>query len=124
MNFKSGAKARPTTPGLPSSAETQRDPAFGGPVMSLQGGFGRRLHGVPAEHLWCRQCMRAFPSGTYRQVGDVRRCPYAGCDGHSVVDALDWAIVRGRNAEYPCTPLFGTKYALGEAAPVRRELSP
>ena len=91
--------------------------------MMFQGGFAGLLHGRHAEHLWCRRCTRAFPNGTYRQVGDVRRCPYTGCGGHSVVDAMDWALVQGTNVDYPCTPQLGTKYALAVIPVLRSGLS-
>ena len=83
----------------------------------------QRFHGKVAEHLWCSCCARTFPIGTYREVGNVRRCPYAGCGGHSIVDAVDWATVRDTNTEFPYTPQLGTKYAFVLAQKPRGELS-
>ena len=108
MKFKGGIPVKHAL--VPYSAQVQFEDVFGGPVMMFQAGFANLLHGRYAEHLWCCRCKRAFPNGTYRQVGAVRRCPYADCGGHSIVDAMDWAVVRGMHVDYPYTPQLGTKY--------------
>jgi hypothetical protein len=115
------AKHRPEA--AAGAARARFDAAYGSAVVVLPAGFTnrQRFHGQHAEHLWCSRCTRAFPNGTYRQVGSVRHCPYAGCSGHAIVDARDWAIVRNAHADYPGTPQPGTKYVFAAAAGPLRE---
>ena len=37
-------------------------------------------------------------------------CPYLGCDGDAVLDALDWAAIRDQHPEYPEQPRWGEVY--------------
>lgn len=101
----------PAAPSERRRSEMER--VFGGPVT-----FGaahgsdrlRLLHGKFSEHLWCTRCFRAFPNGIYRQVGDFRKCPYAGCDAHATVDALPWEQIKAAHPDYPGTPEMGALY--------------
>lgn len=119
---KAAVKPKPV-PSQDADGPQQRfDAAFGGPVTAPRSGVPMRqllFHGKSSDHLWCRVCTRAFPNGTYRQDGDMRRCPYAGCSGHSTVDAVEWAKVQLSNAGYPQVPVTGTAYPMGPAVPRR-----
>lgn len=103
------------------SAELEK--LFGGPVSTVASRVAsspRLFHGKFADHLWCTCCRRAFPNGLYRQVGEFRRCPYAGCDGHASVDAMPWERIKAGNPDYPDNPVLGTLYpALLPPAPAR-----
>ncbi len=109
---------------MPRSGLARFDAAFGGTVVALRPGLTnpQRFHGRHTEHLWCSRCTRAFPIGTYRQEGDSRYCPYAGCGAHSLVDARDWAVVRETNVEYPHTPQLGMRYAFVATVKPRQDL--
>jgi hypothetical protein len=37
-------------------------------------------------------------------------CPYLGCDGDAVIDALDWGAIRDEHPEYPEHPKWGDIY--------------
>ena len=95
----------------PQQLELER--LFGGPVSMVAprvASSPRLFHGKFADHLWCGCCKRAFPNGMYRQVGEFRKCPYAGCDGHASVDAMPWERIKAGNADYPDSPVLGTRY--------------
>lgn len=64
------------------------------------------------DHLWCLHCQRAYPKGYFRHLHGLQMCPYEGCDGDTVLDALDWAQVRERHQEYAKTPKLGTVYPM------------
>ena len=51
-----------------------------------------------------------YVRGEYRPVGDLQMCPYAGCDGDTVVDAWDWEAIREGHSDYPENPVEGTVY--------------
>jgi hypothetical protein len=124
---KAGVKGKPAPSREPDHVQERFDAVFGGPVTVPRTGIAFRqllFHGKSSEHLWCRVCTRAFPNGTYRQVGEVRRCPYSDCNGHATVDAMEWARVQGNNADYPQVPLLGTAYPMGPVAPLRRASVP
>jgi hypothetical protein len=127
MHASSNAKTVMTQPSFvlkQGAAQARLDAVFGGPVILPRAALPNRpllFRGRNAEHLWCRRCARAFPNGTYRQVGEMRHCPYSDCSGHSTVDALEWEKVRLTNADYPQAPLLGTKYPMGALpAPLAR----
>jgi hypothetical protein len=97
------------------TARAAARPAHGDTVPQPGFTYRQRFHGRHAEYLWCSRCTRAFPTGAYRQVGSVRRCPYNGCSGHSILDARDWVAVRSSHADYPSAPQPGTEYAFAAA---------
>ena len=124
---KLAAKAKLPTAREQDAVQERFDAVFGGPVTVPRSGIAFRqllFHGKSSEHLWCRVCTRAFPNGTYRQVGEMRRCPYADCNGHATVDALEWARVQITNADYPQAPILGKAYPMGPVAPLRRAVVP
>lgn len=71
--------------------------------------FGKKAQ---SEYLWCLHCERAYRRGQYRMVGGLQMCPYEGCDGDTVMDALDWARIREIHPEYPQIPEPGKVYPL------------
>ena len=99
---------------------------FGGPVNLAPLRMSERsclFHGKFAEHLWCTCCKRTFPNGSFRQVGEIRLCPYAGCSGHASVDAMPWERIKVSHPEYPEVPVLGMRYTLAAgAAPVRSQM--
>ncbi|HEX7382078.1 MAG TPA: hypothetical protein VF265_07975 [Nevskiaceae bacterium] len=64
--------------------------------------------------LWCRSCQRGYRYGEYRlsPCGELRRCPYADCDGSVVDDGWDWEALRSRHPGYPAAPEPGVVYPL------------
>ncbi len=70
------------------------------------------FEGDPPNYLWCLHCERAYVRGEYRPVGDLQMCPYAGCDGDTVVDAWDWEAIREGHPDYPENPVEGTVYPM------------
>lgn len=63
-------------------------------------------------YLWCLHCERAYEYGKYRQVGPFQMCPYFGCDGDAVVDAMKWEDIREIHPEYPVVPAMEVVYKL------------
>ncbi len=54
--------------------------------------------------IWCLHCERCYQVGEYRQVGDWQLCPYADCDGDTVLDSVVWEQRRQYHPDYPVTP--------------------
>lgn len=67
---------------------------------------------VRSNFLFCLHCERAYERGKWRNVGDLQRCPYLNCDGDTVMDAMDWELIRDQHPEYPATPDFGRSYPM------------
>ncbi|MCX7178191.1 MAG: hypothetical protein NTX56_05240, partial [Proteobacteria bacterium] len=61
---------------------------------------------------WCLHCERAYPQGSYRQVGKLQMCAYQGCDGDAVIDIWEWRKIRGYNPGYPEIPELAVVYAM------------
>ncbi len=61
---------------------------------------------------WCLHCERAYPQGSYRQLGRLQLCPYSDCDGDTVTDAWSWARIVKENPDYPEIPALETRYPL------------
>ena len=100
---------------VPRLAQAELEKVFGGPISMVPAQIADRprlFHGKLAEHLWCGRCKRTFPNGTFRQVGEFRRCPYADCAGHASVDAMPWERVKASSADYPEIPAAGIRYPL------------
>jgi len=57
-----------------------------------------------SDYLWCLHCERTYKRGKFRKVGDLQMCPYEGCDGDTVLDAIDWENIRYHHPEYPQIP--------------------
>jgi len=72
----------------------------------------RAVEGPRAAWHWCLHCERAYPQGSYRQVGALQMCPYAGCEGDAMMDVWRWENVRRENTKYPETPELGREYPL------------
>ena len=68
--------------------------------------------GDPPNYLWCLHCERAYVRGEYRPVHDLQMCPYADCDGDTVIDAWDWESIREDNPSYPENPMEGVVYPM------------
>lgn len=50
---------------------------------------GRKL----GDWVWCLHCQRCYKIGEYRiekKFDDLQMCPYKGCDGDTVLDAIPW----------------------------------
>jgi len=62
--------------------------------------------------LWCLHCERTYKRGEFRQIGNLQMCPYADCDGDTVVDAWEWESVRDAHPKYPKIPEKGDIYLL------------
>ena len=65
-----------------------------------------------SNFLWCLHCERAYERGKFRLRNGCQMCPYPGCDGDTVFDARDWAVVRDDNPDYPEIPDEGVHYPL------------
>jgi hypothetical protein len=65
-----------------------------------------------SEFLWCLHCGRAYRWGEYRVVNGLQMCPYADCDGDTVMDGWPWEEVREGNPDYPKRPKLGHVYEL------------
>ena len=66
---------------------------------------------VSGTWMWCLHCGRCYQAGEYRQVGEWQMCPYAECDGDTVLDAVEWSQCRLFHPEYPEIPERNTLYA-------------
>ena len=63
-----------------------------------------------SPYLWCLHCERTYERGKWRTVDGLQMCPYVDCDGDAVIDAWDWAKMRGSNPSYPEKPEPGIVY--------------
>jgi hypothetical protein len=65
---------------------------------------------------WCLHCERVYRADEFRfEVFDGERlqmCPYKDCDGSTVLDAIPWSEIVGRNNGYPSVPQRGVVYPL------------
>jgi hypothetical protein len=69
-------------------------------------------------YLWCLHCNRVYKNGEFRLVEEVipeyhdfggeklktQMCPYAGCNGDTVLDGWNWSTIRERHPDYPEIP--------------------
>lgn len=68
--------------------------------------------------VFCLHCSRAYRRGEYRLVrsrllrGFLRMCPFEGCDGDTVLDAIPWPKVLLANSSLPLIPERGKVYSL------------
>jgi hypothetical protein len=65
-----------------------------------------------SNYLWCLHCERAYQRGKFRRRGSLQMCPYPNCSGDAVMDARDWAKVRGGHPTFPEVPEEGVHYPL------------
>ncbi len=69
-------------------------------------------------YLYCMHCERVYKSGNFKHVmtsemDDVlQMCPYEGCTGDAVINAIDWKDVKEHHAEYPEEPELNKIYPL------------
>ncbi len=61
--------------------------------------------------LWCLHCGRTYRRGECRVVKGLQMCPYDGCDGDTVLDAVPWGAMRSAWPAYPVIPERGRRYA-------------
>jgi len=81
---------------------------------------------------WCLHCERVYradefrrevtprffhrsrETGKVRSIGgdELQMCPYKDCDGDTVMDAIPWSEIVGRNNGYPSVPQRGVVYPL------------
>lgn len=66
--------------------------------------LGRKI----GDWVWCLHCQRCYKIGEYRLIGDLQMCPYEGCGGDTVLDAIPWQgegePVRDRVYDYTHKP--------------------
>ena len=70
---------------------------------------------IRSNYLFCLHCERTYERGKYRHIGGLQLCPYLNCDGDTVVDALDWELIRDHHPDYPANPAFGKVYPSGQS---------
>jgi len=63
------------------------------------------------KYLWCIHCQRIYKKGEHRVIGNLKMCPYQGCNGDAVLDGLEWETIREHNPEYPEVPEKGVAYS-------------
>jgi hypothetical protein len=63
-----------------------------------------------SEYLWCLHCQRTYEHHKWRTIEGLQRCPYVDCDRDAVIDAIDWAVIRDTNPDYPEKPEWGKTY--------------
>lgn len=73
-----------------------------------------------SNYLWCLHCERGYERGKWRIVDDLQLCPYADCDGSTVLDGRDWESVRDYHPDYPESPAWGQRYPFDPSEERRR----
>ncbi len=74
--------------------------------------------GKKSEGKWllCLHCERAYKDTEFRLIKNGKEflymCPYEGCDGDTIMDAIDWEDVKQGHSDYPDEPIKGVYYAL------------
>ena len=66
----------------------------------------------PGGYLWCLHCERAYKWGEFREIDGLQMCPYADCDGDTVMDGWHWHEVCEANPDYPDVPELEKRYPL------------
>lgn len=64
------------------------------------------------SYYWCMHCNRTYPAGLVWLVDGYQMCPYEGCDGTAVTDAVAWHQVREWNPALPEVPEWGVVYSV------------
>jgi hypothetical protein len=62
--------------------------------------------------LWCMHCERCYKAGEYREIKGLQMCPYADCDGDTVLDPWTWKHIQKIHPNYPQEPERGKIYPL------------
>ena len=64
---------------------------------------------------WCLHCERVYRADEFRievvAGTELQMCPYADCDGNTVIDAWEWSRLSVMNG-YPLVPVKGVVYPM------------
>ncbi|WP_107941256.1 hypothetical protein [Stenotrophobium rhamnosiphilum] len=113
-----GLGAHPVLPQQPIPEHLMS--AFGAPARGeklispqVSASKGTGVNGNVADsYSYCIHCERAYPEGAYRQKLSWQLCPYADCDGDTVIDNWGWRRIRKENPGYPEVPELGVQYPM------------
>ena len=61
-------------------------------------------------YLWFLHCERTYKRGEFRKLNELQMCPYEGCDGDTVIDAINWDEIREIHPNYPVIPIEDVIY--------------